>query len=418
MDRSRADEVLREWSTVANSAHRPVSAPRRHVSRAALPVGILAAAAVIVAAVFVFGIGQRHNAPVGMSPSPTATATETATPTANPTPTPTPGPLGSMSPNVQTAKVLTSASCQSWDYQAVPISKDGVIYAACLGEPGVNGEALVAFDAATGKKLAVYSGFPDVNPLGGFVMTGAPLVIDNGIWYSLSLSAFCASPDGCPPPAKLYRMDPQTKKVTFSLDGYRVAGDGLGYVWGVSANSVIKIDPKTLKTTTFAWPGGDFHLVGNELWSVKENNADTNEVITFTRVDPANGAVLGTFTEPGRVYFLAGNLTTMQSTADGTWVVNGYFAKLGNSGIEARSPILEPGNGRYGSLLLINGTFWLSVNNDSGDVSMQRLDPNTWQPVGPQYKVGGYQGIFTVGNEVWFLDQQNDRLIRMDLSLQ
>jgi hypothetical protein len=89
MDRSRADDILREWSAVASNARRPLSAPRRHVTRTALPAGLLAAAVLGLAAVLVFSLLYRGNQPVGPSPSSSATASPStsATPIATPEPT-------------------------------------------------------------------------------------------------------------------------------------------------------------------------------------------------------------------------------------------------------------------------------------------------------------------------------------------
>ena len=85
MDRSRADEVLREWTTVARTARRPLSAPRPRVTRTALPAGLLAAAAIALVVVFAIGFGSRSSLPAAGSSSPKPSASPTVEVTANPT---------------------------------------------------------------------------------------------------------------------------------------------------------------------------------------------------------------------------------------------------------------------------------------------------------------------------------------------
>ncbi len=57
MARSRADERLEGWKTVARSASKPADAPRPHPNRTALPFGFLGAAA--IALVLIVGLSAR-----------------------------------------------------------------------------------------------------------------------------------------------------------------------------------------------------------------------------------------------------------------------------------------------------------------------------------------------------------------------
>jgi hypothetical protein len=98
MSRTRTDELLEGWKMASHSAHRPAEPPARQPSRAALPLGIVAAAAVVILALV---IGSRMlssgpgpalpavgastapatGSPVATAASPTASAAAAATST-------------------------------------------------------------------------------------------------------------------------------------------------------------------------------------------------------------------------------------------------------------------------------------------------------------------------------------------------
>ena len=91
MDRSRPDQILDAWASVAATAVRPSTAPRRTVVRSSLPGLSLAGAGLLVAAVLVavVWIGRPgSNDGVGglpsLDPSPSATAEPTPSATEEP----------------------------------------------------------------------------------------------------------------------------------------------------------------------------------------------------------------------------------------------------------------------------------------------------------------------------------------------
>ena len=447
MDRSRADEILREWSTVANSAHRPVSAPRRRLTRTALPAGLLAGAAIAVVVVVVaYGLQSRHNN-VGSSGSPTPSETPTVQSSGSPTPAESPSivpssgcsiqasgdpsagcalqpsesPTGNPTPSTPIVepsrgtqvKVLSIVDCQPYDGQATPLDKGGTLYASC-GQDGLQWPAIVAIDASSGKKLAVYDDNLEV-------VNGGQLAVDHGLWYSATTLGACVQAQ-CPnTPPVIYRMDLQTKKVTYHLDGSAVLADGLGYIWGSAKNGLVKIDPVTLKRTEIPWPAGAPYIAGGDLWSVKLSEGDTTTT-TFSRVDPASGKVLATFTEEGWIL-------EMHETADGVWAIaqvadasvpEGFremrFVKIGKSGVESRSATFKVET--TGGLYILNGTFWTTVQATPGQSALQRVDPATWRTTGTAWLIDQdyWYNLMASGNDVWV---QTDRgLEKVDLPLQ
>lgn len=106
MDRSRVDEVLEGWGMVAHSAVRPATAPRPHMTRSALPVGMLAAAAVVV--VLAVALSSRG---IGQGPQASLPAAGRSTPSTSPTATPTPPPSLAVSCEVPPNAPRTRLTC-------------------------------------------------------------------------------------------------------------------------------------------------------------------------------------------------------------------------------------------------------------------------------------------------------------------
>lgn len=79
MARSRADEILEGWKIVVHSASKPVDAPRPHMYRSALPLGLVGTAAVVL--VLLIGLSAR-----GIGLGPKSSSTSAGTPTASTSP--------------------------------------------------------------------------------------------------------------------------------------------------------------------------------------------------------------------------------------------------------------------------------------------------------------------------------------------
>jgi len=101
MDRSRSDEIWREWQMVRQSARRPADAPRPSGTRSAMPFGMAALAAVLVLIVVV-GTRGILNAPAAWS-SASAHATVASSgglsESASPTDSAAPAASGTISPS-------------------------------------------------------------------------------------------------------------------------------------------------------------------------------------------------------------------------------------------------------------------------------------------------------------------------------
>jgi hypothetical protein len=120
MSRTRTDALLEGWKMASHSAQRPEAPPARGTSRAALPLGILAAAALVIL-VLVVGSRMLSSGPgpalpaVGASaPAATATATPTLTTTQAPSATPAPSPAEKSSAGVGTPSAADVAAAKAF----------------------------------------------------------------------------------------------------------------------------------------------------------------------------------------------------------------------------------------------------------------------------------------------------------------
>jgi hypothetical protein len=86
MSRTRTDELLEGWKMASHSAQRPAGPPARETSRAALPLGVLAVAAVVILALVV---GSRM---LSSGPGPALPAVGASAPAATASPAPTAAP--------------------------------------------------------------------------------------------------------------------------------------------------------------------------------------------------------------------------------------------------------------------------------------------------------------------------------------
>jgi hypothetical protein len=92
MDPSRADRILKDWATVARAARRP-AIPTRVTVRTGLPVGTLAGASLIVAAIAIAVLWLGRGEPFGsVGGDPSASPNPTRSPVVTATPLPTTGP--------------------------------------------------------------------------------------------------------------------------------------------------------------------------------------------------------------------------------------------------------------------------------------------------------------------------------------
>lgn len=335
-----------------------------------------------------------------------------------------PTDMPSLPPGTSLARVTARPQCETFTGQGRPTVSGNTIYAICGYDPSADSSAAAgsspaaaqpmtvihSIDATTGKTIATY---PITDPPD---QIAARLAVDNGLWYSTTLAGACVDP--CPHVTlRLARLDLTSGQVTFSLDGSTLRGDGLGYVWASSGGTTLtKIDPVTLKTSTIPWNGGEVEIACGSLWSLARSPQGT----VITRVDPATGSVLATFTEPG-------DIRGLQQTPEGCWATDylgtkteasggtrSYrYVRVGSSSVESRSPIFNMSDLGFSPLSILDGTFWLADVRAAADevtMTLQRLDPSTWQPAGTAWVVSRAEeycaydcvfDFFTAGGAIW-----------------
>ena len=402
MDRSRADDVLREWSTVARTARRPFHAPKPRLTRTALPAGLLAGATLVVAIVFVIGFGSRSNQPVASgSPSPSASASSTASATASPSlasATPSATATGSQVAGTPATVVASVPNCDITGNGFAPIVSGGDLFIECgLGAP----EWVLRVNLATNAVVRKY----ETNMIVG------KIAVDGGaLWAGVTNGSGCAGT--CKGFFHTLRIDLPTGKTTLDLVDMSLVGDGFGYILARDQSGhLVKLDPATGKDVgQISFNYQSAQVACGSLWG--ENTSDGST--TVARVDPANGNVLASFTDSdgfagvelhpvGNECWAVVSAGSFVPPYGGTY----HFDRIGSSGIDFRSPT---GNlASYAdSVAIFDGTFWLLTDgtNPSASVpatitTMQRIDPATWQPAGPIWTYTGAAPAFGAGGSLW-----------------
>ena len=407
MDRSRADDVLREWSTVAKTARRPFSSPKPRMTRTMLPAGLLAGATLVVATVFVIGFGSRSNQPVASgSPSPSASATASATASASPSASGIASPTATATASQVAgtpAKVVASVpNCDISGNGFAPIVSGGDMFIECdLGAP----EWVLRVNLATNEVIRKYETNMPSNMIVGRI------AVDGGaLWAGVTNGSACGGT--CKGFFHTLRIDLATGKTTLDLVDMSLLGDGFGYILARDQlGHLVKLDPTTGKHVgQISFNYESAQIACGSLWGENTSNGST----TVARVDPANGKVLAGFTDSDGI---AG--AELHPVGNECWAVVGtssivppygstyHFDRIGSSGIDFRSPT---GNlaSYANSVAILDGTFWLLTDgtNPSASVpgtitTMQRIDPTTWQPAGPIWTYTGMAPAFGAGGSLW-----------------
>jgi hypothetical protein len=145
MDRTRVDEVLEGWATVANRAVRPANAPHPHVTQSARPVGMLAGA--VVVAILVVALLSRG---IGQGPQPSLPAVGGSVPELTTAPSQSPSPSAVHGSILLTKRTLPDVNITLSPPGDVvpPISSDDA-YKLCLsGVASCNPESPTAIELA------------------------------------------------------------------------------------------------------------------------------------------------------------------------------------------------------------------------------------------------------------------------------
>lgn len=411
MDRSRADDVLREWSTVAKSARSPFSSPKPRLTRSALPAGLLAGATLIVAIVFVIGFGSRSNWPVASgSPSPSATATASATASASASASPTVSSSPSATATASQvagipATVIASVSnCDitGITYPNVPVISGGDMFIMCA-VPDTGAQVVARVNLSTNKLVRTYLNPPAVNVLQGIEVAGGAL------WVQYGNGSGCSQP--CTNFYHVLRVDLVGGKLTLDLVDRFLGGVGPGHVLvdDMSGHEV-KLDAATgylIGQVPSAFAGTE--QVCGSLWNRYQNSDGTT---SFKRLDPSSGKILASFTERSMV-------DEPQQVGGQCWAAartdaigpNGFghssyhFVRITPSGIDFRGPIFPDGS----QAAIFDGTLWTLTpgaadpmnSNPNPLTTMQRIDPATSQPAGPIWTYSGFAPAFAADGSLW-----------------
>jgi hypothetical protein len=428
MDRSRADDVLREWSTVAKSARRPFSSPKPRMTRTAVPAGLLAGATLVVAIVFMIGFGSRSNQPTASgSPSPSPTATASAGLSASGLASPTATAAASQVAGTPATVVASVPNCDitvfSGSQHLPAIVSGGDMFIECA-LPDSGREIVVRVNLTTNYVVQAYATYMGNGTEQRFAVAGGALwvEIDNGSGCSLPCTGFL----------HVFRIDLVSGNVTLDLVDRSLAGVESGYVLVADLSGhVFKLDPLTGDSKGQVPPAlaGAEEVCGS-LWNRSNNYPDNTT--SFERLDPA-GKVLASFTEPGTV-------EELQQVGNECWAVEHtyaigtdgfghdtsyHFIRITPSGIDFRSPILPDGT----HAAIFDGTFWVvtpgtgdptaPVTNSNPLTTMQRIDPTTWQPAGPVWTYTGSAPAFAAGGSLWAAQAGNpsQAVDRLDVPL-
>jgi hypothetical protein len=426
MDRSRADEILRDWTTVADNAQRPSAAPKPHMTRTALPAGLLAAAAIALVAVFVFDLGARSNQPGAGGPSGSASAGPSVlwiVPSTIPSfnlPSPTNGYVANPSPIVvvptpteqpsqKTAAVVASMpNCSPHGGWLHAVSGKH-LYIVCYGsdQRPVVADVDLTTNAVLGSYITTFTYIDRVEVDGG------------SLWVGGTLGSACVAP--CTGFNHVLRFDIASGKQALDLSDWTLRGDGFGYIWASDKNGGLsKLDPATGAVKghiAFTYETAQFAC--GSLWGMHAINPGTSAMsTTLARVSPADGSVLATFSESGKI----GELSQIGAECWAPALSNpdptpGYaatevpyfnhFDRIGQSSIEFHSPAMP---WSQGCAAIFDGTFWLLGNYyiawldpATGNLlaTMQRIDPATWKPVGAIWTYTGAEPALGIDGALW-----------------
>lgn len=395
-------------------------------------IGAVALVAVVMGAV-AFGslprggtTGAASHSPGRSSAAPTAAASTSATAGLS-SPADSRSRETSRVPGTIEASVLETVYCGPGGDHMVFVGDE--MFASCEGAD--NSADIREFDSA-GKTIVSRS-------VAGPGEVVSNLIEDHGLWFSIANITYCSPNDSCPPfTPHLRRIDMATGDITFNLDGMYLVGDGLGYVWAsptdvdqlndLGSGSLTKIDPVSLQTSTIPWGYGVPKVACGSLWGLEVNLDANTFTTTITRVDPASGSSLANFTE-------AGDVGDLEQTPSGCWATanwltrpaetteqydNMRYIELGTSGVESRSPATAIGQPLDGTLILLNGGFWIQ-SGPVGSKVLQRVYSAQWKPAGPIYLLPAFTWTFTcAGGSIWVgeLDGENKAVMeKLDIPL-
>ncbi len=285
-----------------------------------------------------------------------------------------------------------------------PVVSGGDMFIECA-LPDSGREIVTRVNLSTNKVVKTYATSMGNGVESYFAVAGGAL------WIEIGNGSACSST--CTGFFHVFRIDLASGNVTGDLIDRTLVGVENGYIVVADLSGhFFELDPVTgdskgqISSTLAALAGADDAC--GSAWGVDSNVF--NSGATVTRMDPANGNVLASFTEPGMIGPIqqVGNecwavAWTAMNGGDGT---DFHFDRITPSGIDFRSPIMPTGT----RVDIFGGTFW-SLTDGTADTSMatssnplttmQRVDPSTWQPAGPIWTYTGAAPAFAAGGSLW-----------------
>jgi len=320
-------------------------------------------------------------------------------------------PTASQAADTRAAAVVARVpDCSSWGYPYAISGND--LFVVCYG-PSTIEPYIARVNMTTNKVVATYG--PDPTKM-DFTYIHHVAVDGSQLWIDGTLGSACVDP--CTGFNQIVRINLATGKTALILSDWWLHGLGLGYIWATDKSGLAKLDPATGAVKgRIPFEYETLQVACGSLWGLTINDPEMADAsTTIARVDPANGRVLATFTEPGLVDELQqvgaecwASAYTGVITVDDSQPDSNHFDRIGLSAIEFRSPVIPSSQG-YAALFA--GTFWIldtdtQTDNAQGSAvpatltTMQRIDPATWQSVGPTWTYTGDTPEFAAGGALW-----------------
>ena len=392
---------------MAGTVQRPSVAPKPHVTRTALPAGLLAGATLLIAIVFMIGPGSRSNQPA-TSGSPTASATASSSASAS-----SPTASASQVAGIRVAAAVASVpNCDitGITHTIIPVVSGGDMFIECALSD--SGRQIVArVNLTTNQLVQTYATYMGNGTEHGFAVAGRAL------WIQIDNGSGCSSP--CTGYFHVFRIDLVSGNVTRDLVDRSFVGVDSSYVLVADLSGhVFKLDPATGDSKgQIPEPLDTADDACGSLWGIVWGIDGTGTATTVTRLDPETGNVLASFTEPGTVgpFQQIGNeCWAVAYTGQPAYPLNPddttvyRFIRITPSGIDFRSPTYPTGTRAE----IFDGTFWTltvgavdpnmpALTNSNLLTTMQRIDPATWQPTGTIWTYTGDAPAFAAGGSLW-----------------
>ena len=333
------------------------------------------------------------SAKLEASPAKTTSLTPSRSAPAQPSPTPittpwiSPKPTVGVGPIVPT--VLATIPCDSGAGSLdEPYVKDGLLYVDCAHD-------LMVIDLQTRELLNTYADvFEDISvDCGDVLCAGASwtmAVAGGAIWIGDN---------------DVKRIDPDTGAITLRLKGYELVGEAKGYLWAFAPKDsplkLAKIDPRTGKIV------GHVAAVKGAVKGYAQLSVDCDAIWEWG-VDTKSTLFEATVAEiglDGRVLWSDQTFraydTYVANLGGGCWVsTSDQMVRIGQSCADGHLQMLPNG------VFPIGQTLWTWIDNDfdaSGTQhwDMQRVDPKTWQRVGPVWRLTYGGPSYTGDGQLW-----------------